>query len=119
MNQLSNDIPIACVRVEGVLTPEVKQRQHVLWRTVERRALAIDELETGYAIRFAWEDSLFLNLAELITYERHCCPFLEFALELKPDAEEVNMRLTGGNGVKEFLKMELAALVNHNKSLEP
>ena len=116
MNQPSNDPPIACVRVEGVLTPEVKNRHQELWGMVESRALEIDELASGYAIRFPLEDSLFLNLAELISYERLCCPFLHFALELKPDAEEVTMRFTGGNGVKEFLSMELAPLVKQSRS---
>ena len=115
MNQPSNDTPIACVRVEGVLTPEVRKRDQEIWETIARRALGIDELETGYAIRFPLEDSLFLTLAELITYERLCCPFLDFALELKPDVEEMSLRLTGSDAAKEFLSTELARLVKQDR----
>ena len=91
--------------------PEVKDRHREIWEIVERRARGIDELEAGYAIRFPLEDTLFLNLAELITYERLCCPFLQFDLELKSGAEEVSLRFTGGDGVKEYLITELAPLM--------
>lgn len=107
---VTDDTPIACVRVEGGFTPEVKNRRQEIWGRMERRALGIDELKTGYAIRFPLEDSLFLDLAEFVTYERHCCPFHHFSLELEPDAEEVRLRLTGSGDVKEFLSMELAPL---------
>jgi len=117
MNQSKNLIPIACVRVEDAIAPEVKNRHREIWGIVERSALGIDELEAGYAIRFPLEDTLFLNLAELITYERLCCPFLHFALELKPDDEQVNLRFSGGDGVKEYLSMELAPLMKRNKFL--
>ena len=61
-------------------------------------------------------EELFLDLAEFITTERLCCPFLHFALELDPDAEEVRLRLTGSEGVKEFLSMELAPFEKQNRS---
>jgi len=111
MNQSKNFIPIACVRVENAVAPEVKDRHREIWGIVERRALGIDELEAGYAIRFPMEDTLFLNLAELITYERLCCPFLKFDLELKSGAEEVSLRFTGGDDVKQYLITELAPLM--------
>ena len=115
MNQPSSNIPIACVRLEGVFTPEVNKRRQEIWGTMESKTIGIDELETGYAMRFPLEDSLFLNLAEFITTERLCCPFLHFALELKPGAEEVNLQLTGSDGVKDFLSMELAPLGKQNR----
>lgn len=116
MNQSESFIPIACVRVEGAVAQEMKARHREIWGIVESRALGIDELEAGYVIRFPMEDSLFLNLAELITYERLCCPFLQFDLELKPNAEEVSLRFTGGEGVKEYLISELVPLMKRISS---
>lgn len=107
---VTDDTPIACVRVEGGFTPEVKNRRQEIWGRMQRGALGIDELKTGYAVRFPLEVPLFLDLAEFVTYERHCCPFLHFSLELAPDAEEVRLRLTGSGDVKEFLSTELAPL---------
>lgn len=60
------------------------------------------ELPDGYAIAFAADPQLFRDLAEWITLERRCCPFLTLGLEWSAD-DVVWLRLTGGPGVKEFL----------------
>ena len=67
------------------------------------------ELPDGYAIRFPSEGSIFLAIAEWITLERLCCPFLRFALEMDSEGGPTWLRLTGREGVKEFLRAELAA----------
>jgi hypothetical protein len=109
MNQNTADIPIACQRLAGVFSPEAKVRHAEIWNNIEGKIQGIIELKTGYAFNFPMEDELFQELAEYITYERHCCPFFRFALELEPGAEMVSLRLTGGDGVKEFLTNELAS----------
>ena len=109
MHQKSADIPIACQRLDGVFSPETQKRHAEIWIKMEREMLGVDELETGYAFSFPMGDALFQELAEFITYERHCCPFFHFALEIEPGAEHVRLRLTGGEGVKDFLTLELAS----------
>ncbi len=109
MNQNSAATPIACQRLEDVFSPETRKRHAEIWTKMEREMLGVDELEAGYAFRFPMEDALFQELAEFITYERHCCPFFHFALEMEPGAEHVSLRLTGGEGVKDFLTIELAS----------
>ena len=109
MNQNSADTPTACQRLEGLFSPEKKRRHAEIWTKIERVIQRIDELEAGYAFSFPMEDALFQELAEFITYERHCCPFFHFALEMEPGAEIVRLRLTGGEGVKDFLTQELAS----------
>ena len=47
-----------------------------------------------------------VQLAEWISLERRCCPFLEFALEWKRD-DSVSVRLTGEAGVKQFIAAEM------------
>jgi hypothetical protein len=56
----------------------------------------------GIALRFAADAAAFVQLAEWISLERRCCPFLEFALEWK-HADSVTVRLTGPPGAKEFM----------------
>ena len=109
MNQNSADTPIACQRLEGLFSPEIKKRPAEIWTKIEGVIQRIDELEAGYAFIFPMEDALFQYLAEFITYERLCCPFFHFALEMEPGAEHVRLRLTGGEGVKDFLTIELAS----------
>lgn len=70
------------------------------------RLAGIQELPDGFAFSFPREQPLFLTLAEWVTLERRCCPFLDFELVLESRAAPVSLRLTGRPGVKEFLRRE-------------
>lgn len=63
-----------------------------------------EELPDGYRWRFPAEPSHLLTLAEFISLERLCCPFFAFALELEADGGPLWLRLTGREGVKDFLQ---------------
>ena len=84
--------------------------QRLRWRalreTMHAARPATRELPDGYVLRFDADPALFLQVAEWITLERHCCPFLAFGLEWS-DTEGMRLRLTGGLGVKEFLARAL------------
>jgi glutamate/tyrosine decarboxylase-like PLP-dependent enzyme len=41
--------------------------------------------------------------------ERLCCPFVNYTLEIEPNRGPFWLRMTGGEGVKEFLKMAFEA----------
>jgi hypothetical protein len=43
-------------------------------------------------------------IAELITAERKCCPFLTFELAAHPNMGPVIVRVTGPAGTKEFVR---------------
>ncbi len=64
----------------------------------------VRELPDGYAFRFADDGSLFGRLAEWVRLESVCCPFLDFELKVERASGPVWLRLTGGEGVKEFLE---------------
>src|SRR5207247_10557408 len=51
--------------------------------------------------------------AEWISLERHCCPFLNFGLELKDDGD-VSLSLTGSDAVRALLDDEMRLLQNSN-----
>ena len=77
-------------------------------RTVMKAAFsATRELPDGYAMRFPPDPGLFLQVAEWVTLERRCCPFLAFGLDWS-GSEAPQLRLTGGPGVKAFLGSQLA-----------
>jgi hypothetical protein len=59
------------------------------------------ELPDGYAFRLVSDAGAFVGVAEWITLDRLCCPFMEFRLEWK--GGEAWLSLTGGAGVKEML----------------
>jgi len=43
-------------------------------------------------------------VAQLITFERECCPFLRFNLRLEPANGPLWLELTGPEGTKDFLQ---------------
>ena len=73
--------------------------------------LAVEEtrdLPDGYAIRLRPDVTIFREVAEWISLERRCCPFLCLTLQWS-DRNAVWLTLAGGPGVKEFLAGRLAA----------
>lgn len=96
--------PMAC-RPNALDKPQ-RQRQQALLATVTRRVVAKHGLPDGLSLTFPADGALFLELAEWISLERRCCPFLEFALEWKLD-DSVSVRLTGQPGVKELIAAEM------------
>jgi hypothetical protein len=85
--------------------------ERLRWQTLRRAMHAAREeareLPDGYAVRFKADPALFLQVAEWITLERRCCPFLAFGLDWS-QSEAPRLSLTGGPGVKEFLAGALA-----------
>jgi hypothetical protein len=83
-----------------------RQRQQALLDKVRRTVVAKHQLPDGIALTFPADAAVFLELAEWVSLERRCCPFLAFALEWKQD-DSVWVRLTGQPGAKEFIAAEM------------
>lgn len=101
--------PFACRA--NALDKAQRQRQQALLATVRRTALGTLDLPDGLALRFPADAAVFLQLAEWISLERRCCPFLEFTLEWKQD-DSVSVRLTGQPGVKDAIAAEMGLSFN-------
>jgi hypothetical protein len=74
-----------------------------IYRAVEE----VQELPDGYAFRLPAHGEVLMLAAEEINFERLCCPFLRFELEVEPNGGPFWMRFTGGDGATEFLRMGL------------
>jgi hypothetical protein len=93
--------PIAC-RLNA-LTKEERHREGELLQEHLGAVRETRELPDGYAYRFDSNDGLFRRLAELVTLEHRCCPFLTFRLEWTGDGDPW-LHVTGGPGAKEFVR---------------
>lgn len=87
------------------MTPEQRNRhaqlvQHLQTATVEM-------LTDGLALAFPPTLEHALLLAEFMTLERRCCPFLTLQLEFASEDGPLTLRLTGPAGVQTFLRHEL------------
>jgi hypothetical protein len=65
----------------------------------------IRELPDGLAFTFPAQE--YDAVTEFVSRERPCCPFLKFTLEFAPDGGPLLLRLTGAEGVKDFIRAEL------------
>jgi hypothetical protein len=76
----------------------------------------IQELPNGYAYRLPSTPEMLMIVAEYLNIERLCCPFVHYTLEVEPNRGPFWLRMTGGEGVKEFLRMgfETANLFDEN-----
>jgi hypothetical protein len=99
-----NETVIACD--PSALTPSqqerwVKEIVPKLYSAVQE----IQELPNGWAWRLPSTSEILLLLAEDLNIDRLCCPFVHYTLEIEPNRGPFWLRMTGGEGVKEFLRM--------------
>src|SRR5262245_19691063 len=102
-NQKS-EAPIAC---NLAAIPAERLEQHKA--TAEQIFGAVGEiceLPDGYAFRLPETTDMLLKVAEFVSHERLCCPFFRFTLELEPQGGPLWLKLTGAEGVKQFLFFE-------------
>jgi hypothetical protein len=86
---------------------EQRKRHSILVRDLLPKHLEMKELPDGYAFRFPCDPVLFTGLSELASLEQLCCPFLTITIELQRDQGPTWLKLTGKDGVKDFLRTEL------------
>ncbi|HKN84407.1 MAG TPA: arsenate reductase ArsC [Pyrinomonadaceae bacterium] len=97
--------PLAC---EMTAIPADQRQQHIAKsRDLFSQIQESRELPDGYEFRFASLPSLLTSLAEFISLEKLCCPFLRFAIEVEAEGGPVWLRLTGREGVKAFIREEI------------
>ncbi len=97
-------LPIACNLT--ALTPDQRQQHAALAAQLAEAVDAVEELPDGYAFRYHTDASTWQTVTTWVEWERQCCPFLTFTLE-RTGAGPVWLRLTGANGVKDFLAAQL------------
>ena len=96
-----HDPPIACDL--DVLTPPQRERHGTLLETLRGDVLETRELENGYALRFGTDSATIRSLAEWMTLERACCPFLGFSIRLERGDGPVWLDLTGSPEAKAYI----------------
>ena len=79
-----------------------KQLSEKLWAA--RKATV--ETEKGYEFQFGPQDVTLVELADWIANESKCCPFFDFHIDLENEGKLICLRLTGEEGVKQFIRAE-------------
>jgi hypothetical protein len=92
----------------NVFTPDERiihvQTTKELFQSLE----TIHDADHGYEFSFPSNSEIITSIAEFISRERLCCPFLEFTLKVSPENEPITLLLTGPEGTQEFLRAEFS-----------
>jgi hypothetical protein len=101
-------MPADVVCNPSAFTPLERHRYDVLRAQVQAATGQIDELDCGFALRFATEPVVLSALAEWVLLERRCCPFLDFTLEIRAEQAFALLTITGPEGTKAVLREGMA-----------
>ena len=107
-----SEVIIACN--PNAISPEQQERWLEVGTQLYAAVQEVQELPDGYAFRLPSTSGMLLLVAEDLNFERLCCPFIHFTLDIAPNGAPFWLRYTGGEGVKEFLRIsfEMSNLLN-------
>lgn len=105
----AQEAPFFCDRT--ALTPEQRKRQQELSKILHSSVLGIQELPDGFEFEFPPDSSNYQALTELIPLERSCCPFFDISIRLEREGGKLWWRLTGREGVKQFIHAEFSSWI--------
>ena len=67
---------------------------------------SVREVTDGYEFQFPADPASYKLVAEWVGGERLCCPFFDIDLLLEREKGALWLRLTGRQGVKDFIKVD-------------
>ena len=109
-SQTEHVSPFACNAL--ALSPEVRKRHfEEVGPALLKLRKSTRELPDGYEFEFQADNATYDLLTEWVVEERVCCPFLDIDLRFSRESGPLRLRLTGRPGTKEFIKVDLPALV--------
>lgn len=78
-----------------------------LFATVEE----VRELPDGYKFRLPSSNESLSEMIEFIKYDRLCCPFFTFGIEVEPNHGPMWLVISGVEAVKQFLAIEFTPML--------
>lgn len=104
LTEQDNDVPFACSLT--ALTAAEREHHKQLSRELHSAITETRELPNGYAFRLSGERRSLALASEWVSLERLCCPFFTFQIEAGSEAQPIWLRMTGREGVKQFMRSE-------------
>ena len=100
--------PFYC-NITALSTAERAHKKQISEKMAASR-VETNELPNGYAFRFRPEGVTLIELADWVDSERRCCPFFDMAIETEREGGPVWLKITGREGVKQFIRGEFKGL---------
>lgn len=105
---MSEGSPFCCVI--AAMSKSERERYDELREKLENAVEETKELDRGFLFRLRGEVVSLIEVAEWMEKERGCCPFFDLAIEAERENGPVSLRITGREGVKEFIRGEFRVL---------
>ena len=90
------------------LTPEERAHLKQLGDKLKAARTKIVEMGNGYEFQFSPKDVALAELSDWVRMESKCCPFFDFHIDLENEGTLLCLRLTGEEGIKQFIRSEFA-----------
>lgn len=103
--------PVFACNMNAMTKEQRKRQSQFLTPALHSQRLAAKEIEDGYEFMFPSDAHTLQLVAEWIGNERLCCPFFTFDVHLLNGSEPMTLHIAGPEGVKEFIRAEIPALV--------
>jgi hypothetical protein len=103
--------PVFACDMKAMTPAQRKRHSDVLSPALKSAKLNTSELADGYAFQFPSDAKTFAIISEWIGNERLCCPFFAFDIHVGDSSEPMVLKITGPDGVKQFIRAELSELV--------
>jgi hypothetical protein len=90
------------------LTPEERAHLKQLGDKLKAARTKIVETGNGYEFQFSPKDVALAEVTDWVRMESKCCPFFDFHIDLENEGKLICLRLTGEEGIKQFIRSEFA-----------
>ena len=91
----------------STLTAEERGRYPEFEKLLSTQIQSISELPNGYSLSFPMNPKNFTLVAEFVTLESRCCPFLSFSLKANAGEDAGSLSITGPEDAKPFIQAEM------------
>src|SRR5215475_13755717 len=88
------------------LSPAERARHEALTKKLLAVRKATVETDKGYELQYSPADVTVAEVAEWVVAESKCCSFFDFHIDLENAGTLICLRLTGQEGVKQFIRAE-------------
>ena len=106
---VKQETPFAC-SLEKTLTKEERAHKKQIMQKMVSARIDTTEIADGYVFRFRPEAVSFTEIADWVATERICSPFFDLAIESERENGPLSLRITGRDGVKQFIRGGLLLL---------
>jgi hypothetical protein len=97
---MESTVPIVC----NLTDSELRERREDYLNKMKGSLVESEELDNGTRFRFYIGDSTLADLAEIISLERKCCPFLNFHIAVESGSNTVSLDMIGPGKTKEIIR---------------